>query len=80
MTWKRAAPAGGVVGKMGRVGGEKTRGALAGPLPENRRREGRGPGSEPRWGETLWEEMAETKYREDGTAAVRARSVGGGNI
>ena len=39
MTWKRAAPAGGVVGEMGRVGGE-SRGALAGPLPENRRREG----------------------------------------
>ena len=78
MTWKRAAPAGGVLGEMGRVGGE-SRGALAGPLPENRRREGGGLGSGPSRGDALWE-VAERKHREDGTAAVRSRSVGEGNI
>lgn len=78
MTWKRAAPAG-VVGEMGRVGGE-SRGALAGPLPENRRREGGGLGSGPSRGDALWEAVAERKHSEDGMAAVRSWSVGEGNI
>ena len=42
---------------------------------ENRRREGGGLGSKPRWGGTPWEEMAKRKYREDGMAGVRSLSV-----
>lgn len=64
MSWKREAPAGGVVGEMGRVGGE-SRGALAGPLPENRRREGGGLGSGPSRGDALWEAVAERKHSEE---------------
>lgn len=53
MSWKRAAPAGGVVGEMGRVGGE-SRGALGRASPREQEEEEEGWGSGPSRGDALW--------------------------